>query len=132
MAAAMCSQGFILVSACYMVASSYHASYSIRACHLTHVDLSISPPGIWTLELSLCFPSHASYSIRAYPYVECVMAVVMCSQESLLVLFCYLVTSQYRAYYRIRAASFEVDSSKRLREVANHLRFIGLYSEISG
>ena len=42
MAAAMCSQGFILVSACYMVASSYHASYSIRACHLTHVGLSIS------------------------------------------------------------------------------------------
>ena len=59
MAAAMCSQGFILVSACYMVASSYHASYSIRACHLTHVDLSISPQGIWTLEPSLCFPSPA-------------------------------------------------------------------------
>ena len=43
------------------------------------------------------------------------MAVAMCSQESVLVPFCYLVTSQYRAYYRIRAATFEVDSSKKVK-----------------
>ena len=64
MAAAMCSQGFILVSACYMVASSYHASYSIRACHLTHVGLSISLQEIWTLEHSPCFTSPAEVKDR--------------------------------------------------------------------
>ena len=91
MAAAMCSQGFILVSACYMVASSYHASYSIRACHLTHVGLSISLQEIWTLEHSPCFTSPAEVKDR----VSCrqcltwIYFIVMC--ETYRVNICPLV-----------------------------------------
>ena len=91
MAAAMCSQGFILVSACYMVASSYHASYSIRACRLTHVGLSISLQEIWTLEHSPCFTSPAEVKDR----VSCrqrltwIYFIVMC--ETYRVNICPLV-----------------------------------------